>query len=206
MDIEDEIKQLVDERIEVVKPTDAHLCSLIKPLIPEPIKGEPGESGKKGKDGKDGRNGKDGKDGKDGKQGEIGEKGGNGKNGKDGRDGKDGSDGKDGKGGGGGGYSFIQRKWDMKVYVQTSATKNDFSTMGWDAVLCNCSSNNITISLPDARHSRARITVKKIDASANTVTLDGLNSQTIDGDATLIISTQYTSVTVVSDGINWYIV
>jgi len=175
-------------------------------------KGEKGDKGERGENGKDGKDGKDGKAGKDGKQGDRGEKGENGKDGKDGRDGQDGQDGKDGvkgregKGGGGGGYSFIQRKWDMKVYVQTTATKNGFSKMGWDVVLCDCTANNITISLPSATHSLARITVKKTDASANTVTLDALGSQTIDGDFTLVITTQYTSVTVVSDGVNWYII
>lgn len=52
--------------------TDEEVQELIKPLIPEPIKGQKGDKGDKGNDGKDGKDGLDGLDGKDGLNGKDG--------------------------------------------------------------------------------------------------------------------------------------
>ena len=49
-------------------------------------------------------------------------------------------------------------------------------------------------------------TIKKIDVSANGVTVSTTSSQTIDGGTTAVLSTQYASITVVSDGANWLII
>ena len=57
------------------KPTDEQLTELIKPLIPEPKKGDKGERGEKGADGSPGINGKDGKKGEKGDRGEPGKDG-----------------------------------------------------------------------------------------------------------------------------------
>ena len=37
------------------------------------------------------------------------------------------------------------------------------------------------------------------------ITLDGNSSETIDGAATFVLSTQYESVTIISNGTGWYI-
>jgi hypothetical protein len=64
-----------------------------------------------------------------------------------------------------------------------------------------------TVFLPAAAYMSGRvITVKKTDASGNTVTLDGNGAETIDGAATLVISTQNHARTVISDGVNWRII
>ena len=50
----------------------------------------------------------------------------------------------------------------------------------------------VTVSLPDASTVLGRrFTIKKMDAHANLVTLDGFSTQTIDGAATLAWNTQY---------------
>jgi hypothetical protein len=71
--------------------------------------------------------------------------------------------------------------------------------------LCDCTSNPITVNL-DAANAGIQYTIKKTDASANAVTIDGFGAETIDGAATKVINTQYESVTIVSDGSNWFIV
>ena len=74
-------------------------------------------------------------------------------------------------------------------------------------ILGDASGGAFTITLPAAAdHTGREFTVKKIDGSANAVTVDGNSSETIDGAATYALSSQYSSVTVVSDGSNWYIV
>ena len=74
--------------------------------------------------------------------------------------------------------------------------------------LCDATSGNITINLPSASdyNNAPPITFKKIDASANTVTIDGDGSETIDGATTKVLSAQYNSITIISDGENWWIV
>ena len=64
-----------------------------------------------------------------------------------------------------------------------------------------------TITLPTAVSKDGQtFTIKKIDASANAVTVGTTSSQTIDGSTTYSLPTRYKYVTVVSDGANWIIV
>lgn len=81
-------------------------------------------------------------------------------------------------------------------------------TLGADdhVLLVSAVSGDITITLPDASTVDGRqYHIKKVDSSVNSVTLDGYSGQTIDGDITQIITAQYDSVLIVSDGSNWYI-
>lgn len=74
-------------------------------------------------------------------------------------------------------------------------------------VLVDASGGAKTITLPQASTVTGRIfTVKKIDSSANSVTLDGFSTETIDGSTTKTLATQYKSFTVTSTGSVWYII
>lgn len=73
-----------------------------------------------------------------------------------------------------------------------------------ETILSNAVGGNITINLP-AASSGAEIKVKKIDASANTITLDGNLAETIDGQLTSELDIQWESFTIKSDGSNWFI-
>ena len=91
--------------------------------------------------------------------------------------------------------------------VETFTAASDTLNAKNNVALCDCTSNNITINLPAASTaSGLQYHIKKIDASANTLTIDGNGSETIDGSLTKVISTQYNSITVVSDGSNWFII
>lgn len=79
-------------------------------------------------------------------------------------------------------------------------------------VLVNAS-GNVTITLPAAASAYnntdniGRIyEIKKIDADADTVEIDGNGSETIDGGLTAVLTVQYEAITIVSDGSNWHIV
>ena len=74
-------------------------------------------------------------------------------------------------------------------------------------------SGNVTVTLPTAASAYngtdgiGRIyEIKKIDADANTVTIDGNGSETIDGGTTAVLIAQYESITIQSDGSNWHII
>jgi len=73
-----------------------------------------------------------------------------------------------------------------------------------DIVLVDASSGAVTVTLPSPK-ANAIINIKKIDSSTNVVTIDG-NGANIDGQASIQITTQYESYTLVSDGSNWWII
>jgi len=73
-------------------------------------------------------------------------------------------------------------------------------------VLVAASDGTKTITLPDAKPCAGRqYVIKKIDSSANAVTIVPQAGQTIDGQASISIVTQYDYRRVVSDGTNWYL-
>lgn len=75
-----------------------------------------------------------------------------------------------------------------------------------ECILGNAAGGAITITLPTAASNTNVYTVKKIDASVNTVTIATTASQTVDGGATAVLRVRYASVNLVSDGSNWFVV
>jgi hypothetical protein len=75
-------------------------------------------------------------------------------------------------------------------------------------VLVDASSGAVTITLPAVASvdDGYETTVKKTDATANTVTLDGNASETIDGATTLVLSVEDESATLRGDQSAWYVV
>ena len=73
--------------------------------------------------------------------------------------------------------------------------------------LCNCASNTIAVTLPAASTcAYMAVAFKKMDSTANAVTLTPNGADTIDGAASFAISTQYNWVVIVSDGSKWNII
>jgi hypothetical protein len=75
-----------------------------------------------------------------------------------------------------------------------------------EVVLANAASGGFTVTLPTASGNTNQYTIKKIDSSTNIVTLATTSSQTIDGGSTAQIKVQYASISVVSDGSNWFVI
>lgn len=74
-------------------------------------------------------------------------------------------------------------------------------------------SGNITITLPTAASVFDSTTgigkiyrIKKIDADANTVTIDPNGAELIDGGATAVLTVQWESITIQSNGTAWWII
>ncbi len=73
-------------------------------------------------------------------------------------------------------------------------------------ILCNATSAAFTVTLPAAQGISGRYyRIKKTDASANGVTIDGNSAETIDGTTTRVLSSQYDAVQIECDGSNWHI-
>lgn len=88
----------------------------------------------------------------------------------------------------------------------TSTSTTPYTASVNEVVLMDATAGNKTVNLPAASTASGKeITVKKVDASGNTVTIDGDGSETIDGATTKVISSQWDSVTMVSNGTAWYI-
>ena len=67
-------------------------------------------------------------------------------------------------------------------------------------------SGAVTINLPTAvGNSAVNYSIKKLGTTGN-VTIDGNASETIDGATTAVLTTQYESITIVSDGTEWHII
>ena len=68
-------------------------------------------------------------------------------------------------------------------------------------------SGNTTITLPAAASNTGRVyVIKKVDSSSTTTIIDGNSSETIDGAATVNLTTQYSFRMIQSDGTNWQII
>ena len=73
-------------------------------------------------------------------------------------------------------------------------------------ILCDSSSNNITLNLPSAALTgdKFRFYVKKRSNDSNLVTIDPAGGDRIDLQATLAISEQHEVLEIVTDGTNWW--
>lgn len=87
--------------------------------------------------------------------------------------------------------------------VTTTAT----ITAADGTVLGDATSAAFNVNLPAASTVAGRkFNIKKIDASANAVTVDADGTDLIDGAGTYPLAAQWESITVQSDGADWYIV
>jgi len=91
------------------------------------------------------------------------------------------------------------------AFVET--VTGDTTAASQSTLLCDATGGAIVVTLPLASGVSGKIlTVKKIDASGNTVTLTPGGGELIDGAATKVISTQYDFYQIQTDGNNWYII
>jgi hypothetical protein len=85
-------------------------------------------------------------------------------------------------------------------------TANYTITTDDSTIIADATAGSITITLPPAASAAEfKFDIKKKDSSANTVTIDADGAETIDGAATYVITIQYQSVTIQSDGTDWWV-
>lgn len=92
--------------------------------------------------------------------------------------------------------------------LATSTKTSNYTITGTDVVIfANATSGNVTITLPTASaNSGYRFYIKRIDGSANTCQIARSGTDAIDGQTAVSLDMQYTSLTVISDGSEWYII
>lgn len=101
-------------------------------------------------------------------------------------------------------HSRLQVQGSVATQV-TVVSANTTLGVGHHIVLVDASGGNRTITLPDATDCSGRqYIIKKIDSSTNTVTIAPQTGQTIDGQSSVVLSSQYQLVKIVSDGQKWF--
>lgn len=94
-----------------------------------------------------------------------------------------------------------------RLINSTAKTSNYSFTANDEIILFDCSAGSLTGYLPAASGSQGKCyTVKKIDSTTNSVTIDPNASETIDGSATYFLSGQNDVVSIVCDDTNWRVI
>jgi hypothetical protein len=75
-----------------------------------------------------------------------------------------------------------------------------------DVIIVDATLAPVTITLPLASDSGRRLEIKRINTPPNKVTVDGNGVETIDSSLSVDLIARYESLTVVSDGTEWWIV
>jgi hypothetical protein len=97
---------------------------------------------------------------------------------------------------------------DADVTLATATKTSSYTITGSDTVVfADASGGAVTITLPTASGlSGYRFYVKRIDSSGNGCSVARSGSDTIDGQTSISLDLQYTSLTLVSNGSTWYII
>jgi hypothetical protein len=97
----------------------------------------------------------------------------------------------------------VQGSLGFKTTVVTAATTLNQTH---NVLLGNDATGSFTITLPAAASNAGKTYyIKKTNSSANTITIDGNASETIDGALTLLLYVQYDAIRIVCDGSNWFV-
>jgi len=100
--------------------------------------------------------------------------------------------------------------WQAVVIPNTftfTAQTTAYAAVAGDFVGVTTGASAVTVTLPAAASNLDKqIIIKKTDAGAGAVTIDGNASELIDGAATQSLPTQYDSMTVHCDGTGWHVV
>jgi hypothetical protein len=94
----------------------------------------------------------------------------------------------------------------LKLNTATKTTTYSILTSDY-TIICDATSAPFNVTLPDAIANIYQIfVIKKINSIVNNVTVNTTSSQTIDGSLTYVLTTQYQSVIVQSNGANWDVI
>ena len=115
---------------------------------------------------------------------------------------------------GGAGSIFVRYETDQSqsggggslALAITTKTANYTATIADYTILCDASGGGFTVTLPNvSTASGYSFNIKKIDGSGAAVVISPAGSETIDGSTSITMTTPNLTITVQSDGSNWYI-
>jgi len=103
------------------------------------------------------------------------------------------------------GWVNVNNKEVMTVASSSTISPSQSSTL----YLADSSSSSLTLTLATSSLDVGKEVIIKDStgsSSVNSITVQTENSETIDGQSSFTISSNYTSISIVSDGSNWFII
>lgn len=90
------------------------------------------------------------------------------------------------------------------VETVTAITAAYTATVDDSLINADATAGAITVTLPTAASAVGQVlTVRKVDSGGNAVTIDGSGAETINGAATKVLSAQYDTARIISNGTSW---
>ena len=97
---------------------------------------------------------------------------------------------------------MTETRYPPKYRTVVSKSAAYTATVADDVILC---SGTFTVDLPAvSKTSGKQLEIKNIGTGV--ITVDASGAETIDGAATVVLSTRYDSVTLVSNSFTWYVI
>lgn len=93
--------------------------------------------------------------------------------------------------------------FDQHTWI-TRGASSDYTPSNYEVVLVDASGAPVTITLPPAE-TDLQVVIKKVDDTANVVTIASPNVETIEGESSLELHNQYVLERVTSDGTDYYL-
>lgn len=93
--------------------------------------------------------------------------------------------------------------------VSVTATPYNAAQTSGDIILlvdATAAGGAVTVNLPTAIGNTAKFTIIKVDSGADAVTVDGDTTETINGSTTATILYQYSSMTIINNNADWFII
>lgn len=101
----------------------------------------------------------------------------------------------------------LQSNSSVMSFLDTITSDTTLQSTSNEVGLVDSTAGDVTITLPPASDMDSKtINLKRIDNSVNSITIDADSSETIDGELTQVLNTQYSSITIISNGTGWYII
>lgn len=102
-------------------------------------------------------------------------------------------------------FSSVSGSGDTRIVERVTTQTGDFTANNLDAVLADASSGAFSVTLPDPS-DEVFVSVKKVDSTANAVNIETPGTETIDGETNQSITGENTSLSILSDGTNYFII
>ena len=81
-----------------------------------------------------------------------------------------------------------------------------YTAAAFSVIIANDDSAAAAVNLPAVATSAGRTYTIKKEGSSGNITVSGSGAENIDGANTAVLTTQYESITVVCDGVEWWII
>jgi hypothetical protein len=98
-------------------------------------------------------------------------------------------------------------RWHLQEHNASVTYTNGTHTItnGYELIICNTTDGNVTVNLPNATESKGKKYYFIKTATAHVVTISG-GTYNINGATSTTMNSRYQSKTIISDGVQWYIV